>query len=77
MRKDCEFYICPICFKTSDEPGTHHEHEMIFCKSLPLGDDQLKPIRDLRGDLKSRAPRWFLEAVWDEANIDYGSKFED
>ncbi|HCB50162.1 MAG: hypothetical protein AMJ56_15710 [Anaerolineae bacterium SG8_19] len=71
MRKDCEFYICPICFATSEEAGEHHNHEMVFCKQLPIGHVQLKPIIDLEGDLKTRAPRWFLEAVWDEAGIDY------
>jgi hypothetical protein len=49
----------------------HHDHVMIYCQRLPLGDDQLKPIRDIEGDLKTRAPRWFLEAVWDEADMEY------
>ncbi len=71
MRRTCEFYICPICFATNDKPGMHHDHVMIFCKQLPLGDDQLKPVRDIEGDLKTRAPRWFLEAVWDAAGMDY------
>lgn len=71
MREDCEFYICPICFTTSEKAGEHHNHEMVFCKQLPVGHEQLKPIIDLEGDLKTRAPRWFLEAVWDEAGIAY------
>jgi len=71
MRKTCEFYICPICFTTSNQPGIHHNHEMIFCQQLPVGDDLLKPIRNLEGDLKTRAPRWFLEAVWAAANLDF------
>jgi len=44
---------------------------MIFCKQLPVGDDKLKPVMDIDGDLQTRAPRWFLEAVWDEAGLDY------
>ena len=71
MRRTCEFYICPICFMTDEKPGMHHDHVMVFCEQLPVGDDQLKPVRDIEGDLKTRAPRWFLEAVWDEAGIDY------
>ncbi|HSG15658.1 MAG TPA: hypothetical protein VLE70_04975 [Anaerolineae bacterium] len=71
MRRDCEFYICPVCFATSEEPGEHHDHQMIFCKQLPVGDDKLKPVMDIDGDLRTRAPRWFLEAVWDEAGLDY------
>jgi hypothetical protein len=70
-RRDCEFYICPIRFTTSEVAGEHHNHQMVFCKQLPLGHEQLKPIIDLEGDLKTRAPRWFLEAVWDEAGLEY------
>ena len=70
MREDCEFYICPVCFATSEEPGQHHDHDMVFCQQLPVGDERLKPIKDLEGDLKTRAPRWFLEAVRDAAGID-------
>lgn len=73
MRSECEFYICPICFSVSEEAGVHHDHEMIHCKRLPAGDDQLKPIITAGGDLKTRAPRWFLEAVWDAAGLDHPS----
>ncbi len=71
MRNDCEFYICPVCFATSVAPGSHHNHEMIYCQQLPLGDEQLKPIQDIQGEIKTRAPRWFLEAIWDEAGMRY------
>lgn len=71
MRIDCEFYICPVCFTIRETPGEHHGHEMIHCQQLPIGDDRLKPIRDMEGDLKSRAPRWFLEAVWDAAGLEH------
>ena len=71
MYEDCEFYIRPVCFAVSDHPGTHHSREMIFCGQLPEGHERLKPIIDTQGDLKTRAPRWFLEAVWDAAGMDY------
>ena len=71
MMKECDFYICPICFAVSENPGTHHNREMIFCEHLPIGHDRLKPVVDLEGDLKTRAPRWFLEAVWDTAGMEY------
>lgn len=71
MNQECEFYICPVCFSVSELPGTHHSHEMIFCKQLPKGHELLKPIIDNKGDLKTRAPRWFLEAVWNAARMEY------
>ena len=71
MREEIDFYICPICFLVSDTAGYHHGRRMVYCQELPLGDEQLKPIVDGKGDLKSRAPRWFLEAVWDAAGMEY------
>ncbi|MDX1615622.1 MAG: hypothetical protein R3300_15020 [Candidatus Promineifilaceae bacterium] len=71
MRENCEFYICPVCFATSEAPGRHHQHDMVYCRELEAGDEELKPIRDVEGDLKTRAPRWFLEAVWDAAGLKY------
>jgi hypothetical protein len=71
MRDECEFYICPVCFEVSEQAGRHHDHEMVFCRQLPLGHDLLKPLLTHEGELKSRAPRWFLEAVWDAAGIEH------
>lgn len=70
MREYCTFYICPICFNVAEEPGKHHGRERVFCEELPVGDEKLKPILDNRGDLKTHAPRWFLEAVWKAAGIE-------
>jgi hypothetical protein len=70
MRQECEFYICSVCFQVSETPGRHHENAMIFCRQLPPGSLELKPLMDESGDLRSRAPRWFLEAVWHAAGID-------
>jgi hypothetical protein len=71
MRECVGFYICPVCFVTSDEPGEHHDRRMVHCEELPVGDDRLKPIINSDGDLKSHAPRWFLEAVWRAAGMEY------
>ena len=73
MRECVDFYICPICFTVSETPGYHHERPMLHCEELPVGHDRLKPIMDQEGDLKTQAPRWFLEAVWKAAGIEYPS----
>lgn len=61
MDTACDFYICIICFKTAETPQLCHEHRMIHCAQRPPGDRRLKPLCDDQGNLKSRAPRWFLE----------------
>lgn len=61
MDTACDFYICIICFKTAETPQLCHEHRMIHCAQMPPGDRRLKPLCDDQGNLKSRAPRWFLE----------------
>ncbi len=71
MMEECDFYICAVCFSVSEHPGTHHNREMVYCEQLPVGDERLKPVIDLEGALKTRAPRWFLEAVWDAAGMEY------
>ena len=61
MNQDCNFYICPTCFNVSEKPTTCHDQAMIHCRNLQPGDPRLKPLIDNEGDLKNRAPRWFVE----------------
>ncbi len=71
MMEECDFYICAICFSVGEYPGTHNNREMAYCEQLRVGYECLKPVIDLEGDLKIRAPRRFLEAVWDAAGMEY------
>jgi len=57
------FYLCPVCFETSESGVEYHRHQMIRCDAGQPGDERRKPLVDDSGQLKSRAPRWFLEAV--------------
>lgn len=68
--RECEFYICPVCFEVSEEAGDHHGRPMIFCQELPLGSQELQPIIGQGGNVKSRAPRWFLDAVRQAAGFE-------
>jgi hypothetical protein len=61
MDVDCDFYICPLCFAVSETVRECHGQSMIHCAELEPGDSRLKPLLDDEGELKSRAPRWFLE----------------
>jgi hypothetical protein len=57
------FYLCPFCFRLCDTDEHCHEHPMVCCEPGEWGDNRRKPVTDLRGDIQSPAPRWFLEAT--------------
>lgn len=63
MNANTTFYLCPICFETSEVEAKQHGHPMLRCDAGQPGDERRKPVMDERGNLKSRAPRWFLEAI--------------
>jgi hypothetical protein len=58
-----KFYICPICFRVCETDEECHEHRMIECRPGELGEERRKPVADRFGNLVSRAPRWYLEAI--------------
>ncbi|HEX6386071.1 MAG TPA: hypothetical protein VF177_15480 [Anaerolineae bacterium] len=57
------FYLCPTCFAVSETAGRCHNHVKVCCSPGRPGDERRKPLMDADGRLKSRAPRWFLEAI--------------
>jgi hypothetical protein len=61
METEREFYICPTCFHVSEAHPEWHEHKMLRYPGYPAGHPQLKPPVDDKGNLKARAPRWFLK----------------
>jgi hypothetical protein len=63
MNTNAIFYLCPFCFEVSEVEGDHHGQRMVRCDAGQPGDERRKPMMDERGNLKSRAPRWFLEAI--------------
>ena len=64
MNDNCDFYICPVCFQTAESPRPCHKQMMLHCSNLSPGDRLLKPDRDADGNLKSRAPRWFIRDTY-------------
>jgi hypothetical protein len=53
------FYICPICFTAAEQRLMCHDHLMMPCYAESLED--CKPMMDSEGQLKTRAPRWFVK----------------
>jgi hypothetical protein len=63
MEREQHFYICPVCFQVCETKQECHEHTMLECDPGEAGDERRRPVRDRFGNLASRAPRWFLEAI--------------
>jgi hypothetical protein len=63
MDADNAFFICPFCFQVCESERECHAHRMVECKPGKPGDERRKPIYDRDGNLVTRAPRWYLEAV--------------
>lgn len=59
--KPARFFICPVCFTAADQRLVCHDHLMIPC--CADNPDDCKPLMDDDGQLKSRAPRWFINTI--------------
>jgi hypothetical protein len=53
-------YMCEVCLRCSEEPGTHHGRPMIRCDAGCPGDECTKPLESVDGRLLTRAPRWWI-----------------
>ncbi len=60
---DKVMYICPVCFQVCDSARKCHDHMMVECNPGEPGSDSRKPVTDRFGNMVSRAPRWYLEAL--------------
>jgi len=57
------FYICPVCFNACEDPQECHEHQMIGCEPGSPDHARRKPVIDISGRVRTRAPLWYLEAM--------------
>lgn len=58
-------YICQECFTMREEPRKCCGLEMIRIDAGAPGDPRSKPLMDEHGNLKTRAPVWWVERqVW-------------
>jgi hypothetical protein len=60
-RRRPRFYICPVCFSASKIQLECHGHRMIICNAEKVED--CKPPMTADGELKARAPRWFIRST--------------
>lgn len=67
MDSEREFYLCASCFEITEVKKEHHRRPMFHYRGFRAGDVQIKPLLDTGGNLKTRAPRWFVEKRWPHA----------
>ncbi len=54
-------YLCGHCFKIGDEPWECCGRQTIRYDAGVPGDPRSKPLMDEQGNLKTRAPVWWVE----------------
>jgi len=54
-------YICQECFTISEEPRADGDHKMVRVDAGAPGDERSRPLIDEKGNLKTRAPVWWVE----------------
>jgi hypothetical protein len=57
------FFLCPNCYTAGEAAGACPvcEHEMLSCRPGDPDDPCRKPLIDSAGQIRTRAPRWWLE----------------
>lgn len=60
---EAEFYLCPNCFTPGRAPGACENcgSTVLHCRPGDADDPCRKPLLNAAGDLKTRAPLWWLK----------------
>jgi hypothetical protein len=63
-RETVQVYLCPRCLSADGAPGTcpRCAEERIGCRPGDPDDPCRRPIIDARGQVRTRAPLWWLRA---------------
>lgn len=54
-------YVCEKCLTVQDTPLDCCNHTMIKIDAGEPGSERSKPVMTKSGELRSRAPRWWIE----------------
>jgi hypothetical protein len=59
---EAQLYLCPRCFLAGEDPGPCPAcgAERLTCRPGRPDDPCRKPLIDRSGQIRSRAPRWWL-----------------
>ncbi len=55
-------YVCRECHRVDQRPLTCHPDALVQCDAGAPGDERSQPLFDARGNLVTRAPKWWVEA---------------
>ncbi|MCL4489325.1 MAG: hypothetical protein M1570_14535 [Chloroflexi bacterium] len=62
-----KIYICRVCHSVDQRPTTCHPGKSVQCDIGDFGDERSRPLFDKKGNLVTRAPKWWVDACMDEA----------
>jgi hypothetical protein len=57
-------FICRVCHLVGREPLACHPGQSVECDAGVPGDDRSKPLFDAQGHLVTRAPKWWVDACF-------------
>ncbi len=57
-------YVCMECHRVGEEPTQCHPGQSQSCDIGEPGTERTLPLFDARGNLLTRAPRWWVEACF-------------
>lgn len=71
-----EIYLCPRCLIAGGTPGVckHCGQELITCQPGSCEDPQRRPLIDRQGNVRSRAPIWWLKHTLGSLILHYEEK---
>jgi hypothetical protein len=63
MNVERVFFLCPTCFHVAVDRAVDHPHPMLRIDAGALDDERRRPLIDAGGQIRTHAPRWFIETL--------------
>ena len=66
MATNRQVYICRVCHLVGRRELTCHPGKSVQCDAGEPGDERSKPLFDVKGNLVTRAPKWWVDTCFQE-----------